>query len=724
MTRQIWFIAYLLVCLCTGLTAFGKGNYRIPFRTDKSWGVSDETGTLIIPCKYKEITCQYPYIMAAGNGKDNTVILFDYNGKLIDSCYNVIPLGGSKHCVLHKAGHATTNPFKANDALTSMYQNQQFQAAIQWGVLPDLLTAYILDSGKRIKSIEGKICAIASTLDIALASNDQCGIYSLTNDSFIIKPIYKNITFIKPEVYLVRIGDSTTLLDKDGKLLPFHPDENALYLHKSTGNYVMPAKVTPSQSNNFRAAGYTLFNDAHKELINAERDWDYGRTSLSPQYIKLRKPKDQLKYGQSVFQVADLNGNIIIPSAQEIEVSNDTLLHIVDIGPGPRREFSYNLKTMTEIPSGDSSQRITPNTAGFREIKKDGMHYFYTPNGELITAIADTTILFRKDWNLYKKIELRLPDSVYRSTGVFQHTYWAFRNDTAKPYVVFDEHFNKIDRRFEAFTPFANGHWTSFRRHGKWGLLDNEFKEVIPPIYDNEIRDITDSTAVGIINGSKKFIFISSGRTVSIDSFDLFNISNTNNKRLAVQYLPPQPNGMRSRMVKTVFITDNSGAVLDTLTVNDIQPFQYSFTGTGNILKSPDRDYHTDAATQTYNLATKKPKQCPYPVFSVEKCNGRALLLQCQNDKGELGMLSADNFSIVVPFGKYDFMFTYPEELSFKGHEEPVIDALIIKGGTNAMHHAANSSRFDSMLRGQAMKSDRETVGYFTADGKKYWKEK
>jgi hypothetical protein len=69
-------------------------------------------------------------------------------------------------------------------------------------------------------------------------------------------------------------------------------------------------------------------------------------------------------------------------------------------------------------------------------------------------------------------------------------------------------------------------------------------------------------------------------------------------------------------------------------------------------------------------------------------------------------------------------MFTYPEELSFKGHEEPVIDALIIKGGTNAMHHAANSSRFDSMLRGQAMKSDRETVGYFTADGKKYWKEK
>ena len=99
------FYQFVLLCLIL-LTryagnAFSKGKYLIPFRQGTTWGVSDEQGTLVIPCKYKDVDPLGQFIFAMDNSAKHPVKIFSNAGKLLDSCFYYLATTNNRYLVLN-----------------------------------------------------------------------------------------------------------------------------------------------------------------------------------------------------------------------------------------------------------------------------------------------------------------------------------------------------------------------------------------------------------------------------------------------------------------------------------------------------------------------------------------------------------------------------------------------------------------------------------------------
>ncbi len=754
MKLYLSFIACLTLTIFTCNGASGKGEYRIPYRSACYWGLSDEHGNIIIPCKYADLQYSYPYVFVTDTGKQGTITIFDYNGQFVDTCVYYTPIG-NRYCIFHESkSGATPGTFTYNDVKSNMYQTTLFYSAISITLLRTPLLGYVLWPDNSRHQLPGTVNALVNDLNYAVVmQNGKCGIYNMKNDSFTIPATYDSITFIKPALLLGHHNGETILFDLNGKQFPCHPDDNAIYIDTTTLNYVVKEKVKPTfktdtisqtidkitgkpvtsvrtRNTGYAGAksnGYRLISKDGKTLIPAERDWEYGpQNAHVPVYIRLLKSYDSMKYGESSFQLADLNGQILLPSAGDITHIEGNLYRITDNSGGKRQEYIYDMVQKKTIISADQQENISPDNNGFYTTTKDRIHYYYTNKGALITTVADTISSWQKEWNLVKKIDLKLEDSVWRKTGVFTKTYYAFRSTVNEHFTVYDQHYNKINTDYEGFTPFvSSSKWISFQKNGKWGLVDYDFKEVIPPLYDNMLTT-DDSCAIGIVAGVKKRINLRTFRAIDITGFDDFGFSYFGNKFLALKNMFERPGSYHFLYprTQTIYVTNSNGKIIDSMLQNDTQLYKYEFTAKGKIIKYPDRDRMEHEGEVSIIGKTKESyKNCPYKFFKAEVYYGKALLLQCVNDSDELGMISADDFSVVVPFGKYSFMFTYPSKLPSVNKDGRDLEVLLIKGGTNEMHDAANNSRNMNLIQGKPMQSDRESVGYYLGNGEKLWSE-
>ena len=739
---------FLIVLLSFSHTS-AKGKFLIPYKKGYYWGMSDENGAMVLPAKYAKVSYDYPFIIAVDTTKKQHIIFFDLTGHPIDTCAYYIYLSKDRVCLMNDVKNApSTELFKINDAGGQF----PFQLKLPWSRIKPPYAVHILYADKKKKQLPGYMVAFASNnILAAMEVHNKVGIYDMDVDSFILQPVFDSIRLIKPGMIMGMKGaEAPVLFDYTGKMYPFHPPADALYIDVASGNYVVKQKLVqsvkvdtesitmdrttgkpivtlrtrPASNAGYRNIGYALMSDDGKTLIPADRDWEYGRSSIDPQYIRMRKTFDSLKERQSVFEIADLNGSILVTSAQVIDPVSGSIYHIQDIGPD-KKEFNYDVaqKHLAEATNGKSV--VTPNTQGFREVKKDGQRLFYNDKGDLLEAIADTTIYFHKEWNFLKKMSLVYDDTTARRTGKFENIFYAFRTSLNEHYTVYDANYNKINSDYEDLTPFvSSSKWVSFKKDGKWGLADNKFNEVIPATYDKMMRSEA-GYAIGERNGRKYWIDLHTMRSVDMTGLDVFNESTYGDKHLALKYAyqRPQPMVTPIKNVETIYITDSVGTRLDSSVQYDREGYNYGFTGNGNIIKYPSREFYDTPYAYVFKNLRNKPVRSKYYCTNDELCSGKVLLLQCRNEQNELGLLSADDFSVVVPFGKYDYFFTYPASYPATDGSGKTIEVLLITGGTEAMHNAMNDpDRMLKQMRGQQVPSgDREAIGYYSLTGKKYW---
>ncbi len=748
---------FIMLCvlgfILSSVSAAGKGKYLLPYKKGTQWGICDENGTMVLPAKYDRVEYAYPYILTIEPGAKHTINIFDVTARLIDTCYYLARLSGDKLFILQrKHGALQSGGFRGNDARS---QNP-YRSAVLWRKLETPCSAYIISPDKKQKAIDGTILAIGNNGALAITEKQgRLGIYKIDADSVLQPCVFDSIISIKPDLLLCMKGkEPGKLFDCNGKAYPYHPSPNALYIHKATGNYVLQRSVTPtfrwdtiSVTTNkvtgkpsvdvrnvqtgyagTKSMGDDLISDAGKVLISAERTWEYRPDALSPRYIKTRKSHDSMKEHQSVFQVADLNGNIKIWSAQEIDAVDSNLYHILDIGP-EKRDFYYNMATeqILDRPKIVVSQG---DEKGIYQERKDGNHIIYNNKGVVIAIIADSNLNYRK-WNFLRRIYLKYNDTTARRTKIFGNTYYAFRNSLKEPFIIYDEHYNMISSEYEDLTPSVSSEWISFKKNGKWGLVDNMFREIVPPLYDKMLT-IGNGTAIGEASGKKYQIDLHTLRRLKMTGLDAIAEGTFGGHMLGLKYLPDNSGYQNSRnpKVAVLYRCDTFGSRLDSIEVNDDQPYEYCFTGNGNILKYLPRQARAEGYPAAFAYLFKdlhgSSQKTPYHCNSVEKCGGLALLLQCMSEDRKLTLLSANDLSTAVPMGKYSFMFTYPASFLPIDGSGAKLNMLLIKGGTEAMHNAMIDDDDNLMknMRGKAVPTtDREEVGYFAADGKKYWSE-
>ena len=618
--------------------------------------------------------------------------------------------------IFNKTGSGS-NLFKYSDPVYSRYQNQVFAGKVDWFEFKMPVNAFILQPDKNKKALPGTIGSLSERYGLLSVNVDgKCGLYRIMKDSFLIPAVYDSIIYIKPDMLLAINKDTALLYDIAGNTYPWKPDPKAIYIEKTTGNYVLRTPLTPG------AQTFTLMSNEGKLLLSPDRAWEYQPDNLGPKCIRLRKTKENLKYGESVFQLADLNGHIVIPNVQEITKIDEDHLKITDLGPGERKEYLYDTKLNSVSTLTTRSQGI-PNSIGLNVVTKDGQRLYYNMDGKLLATIDDSALNGHKEELFVRKLQITLTDSACRATGIYRRIYYAVRSHTNERFAVYDDHFKKLNELYDSFQYLDPAKQVSYKRNGKWGMLDCEFKEIAPPIFDRPLNN-WQTCAIGEVNGIKKRLDLQTFRIIDMTLFDEFDLSHYGGKYLAVSYffLRKKNYFQSNDRVITLFITDSSGKVLDSSVRNDYYSYKYAFTSNGKIIKYPDNDQSVTDCYLTDGIRGKE-KVCPYTFGRMEMCRGVALLIECRNEKGELGIISANDFSIVVPFGKYDYLFTYPKTISSAGDDDQVMEALEIKGGTNEMHEASVNSetRMMSALTGQDVPSDREVIGYYSLSGKKYW---
>ena len=213
--------------------------------------------------------------------------------------------------------------------------------------------------------------------------------------------------------------------------------------------------------------------------------------------------------------------------------------------------------------------------------------------------------------------------------------------------------------------------------------------------------------------------------TVDVSSFDQFDISSYGNKHIAVKYLPQNTSGryyQQSAKVQTVYITDSTGNITDSAVKNDERPYRYAFTSGGKIIKYPVDAMQLLPVYVMDNLKNEE-KKIPYS-GTGELCDKKALLLKCFNEHSECGLVSATDFSVVVPFGKYGRLYTYPETIASTDPAGKPLDVLLIESEMQMHGRIPDPMQMmKSLVEGNQMPDGRKTIGYYTATGKKCWKD-
>ncbi len=721
-------VCFVLLSILSNKAA-AADKYLLPYRKGSSWGLSDEKGTIIIPCKYESVTYIYPYAFAVEKGESGTTRIFDKTGKFIDSCLTYIPLCNNRFFIVKPSRQILAGLFRVKADNQNTMEGAKMGNLVGWTKFDEPCSGYILESGNVKKATPGTFNSVAPDQFIAgVEMNGKCGLYNFSDDSFLIKPAYNSMVYISPFwVLALKDGDSTALFGCNGKKHPGHPDSTALYIDGNTGNYVLKVALTHDAKYNFSTYGYRLISGNGQELIAADRDWQFWPTAYAPEFILLRKPKDSLKYGQSVFRMLGLDGQVIFPSVNEVVSFSDDVVRILDISPEGMGEFLYNTKLKKVLFPENAGKVPLVKSSRIPVIRKNKQHLYYNDKGELLAAVPDSVLNWQKEQLFMQQIELQRKRADFLATGVHQNIYFAIRADAYDHYTIYNDTFQKIGGIFDAFTEIATGSYISFRRGEKWGVIDEYFKEVVPPVYDAALT-FTDHYAYGLVDGHKKRIDLQNGRTIDNAVFDDFGFSSFGAKYLAARYV--QTRGSRGyydnmNRVATLYITDSLGKIQDSLPQNDVYSYKYVFTSNGSILKYSDGD---ERAGTMYVLEGKKgiAKTCPYPFGKPELCNGKALLIQCRNDKGEIALISANDFGFVVPFGKYQTLGTQYYPIATMYNSGPVYEALEITGQPY-QKEKEEKSPYDPF---QAMKAkmdnsfdndDNETIGLYSVDGRKFW---
>jgi WG containing repeat len=751
MRFSVLFMLFLLASVLSTDTAEAKGRYLIPFRKGTHWGMSDEHGTMVLPAKFDLAEYVPPYLFGINNSGARSINIFDASARLIDSCYFCHFLSDTTLLVL-KFDKAYTQPKRFHGFGTNA--PYPYNSTVTWWEPEFPCTGYILHPHNKREPLPGHIAAMGNGTPLCIMENDgKLGVMNIYDDTTVLPCVCDSITTIKPDWLLCFKGSGPPkLIDGWGAQYPYHPPSSALYVAHGSGNYVLRRKLTPSfrwdtvavttdrttgkPNYNIRDvpkgyiglknSGDDLYSPDGRLLIAGERTWEYMPSAGSPRYIRMRKSYDSVKERESVFQMADLDGNILLRSAQVIDQIDSVSYHVQDVGP-EKRDICFNIRTKA-ITDYAPLKNVPHDGKGFNQIDTGGKRTLFNNNGEVIAVVADTTILYHKEWNFIKKIVLKYDDTTIRRTRVYGNTYFAFRSSLREHFTLYDEQYNKINSDYEDLTPFvSSSKWISFKKNGKWGVADNTFKEVVPAIYDKMLTINYNNTAIGEVSGTRYYIDLQTLRRIDMTGLDAIADGSYADHLLGLKYATNYRGAYTdyARRVAMLCLLDTAGHRLDSAAQNDDLPYSYCFTTKGNIIKTLSQDAIGYEKTYAYLLTGLhgQPRRTALPVFSVEKCGGNVLMLQCLDDDQQLTMISANDLSTVVPLGKYSFMFTYPTTFDAIDGSGQKLEMLLIKGGTDAMHDAMNdpANLMKSMMGQPVPASDREDIGYYSMDGKEYW---
>jgi len=715
-----------ILLLVTAQLSFATGKYRLPYRHGDQWGLADENGAIVIPCKYLTIEYEYPFAIVT-DPRDTTQIIFDLNGSAIDTGLLIDKLDSGSH-LLYTIAHTgdVISRYRATDNEPNPYnQPLMFPHSTGWITFNYILSCHIINADRTRHVVPGIVIALADNRYALTANNNKCGIYDLYTMSYTIAPEFDSFVYIKPSFLLGYKGNKTGVYDVTGKQYPFTVPANAHFIDGHTGNYVTVEKLPPSARDG-RPKTYRLTSPGGQILIPEQRVWEYlPEHSATPASIRLRKKADSMKYGEGVWQLADLNANIVCDNVEDItRIRGNVFKVTVRIDRQTISELSYDAEKGTLSKYEEGTNNATKNYRGFFEVNVNGTQYYSTDKGQLITPIADAA-RYAYESRYYLKLELTNQDAEEYNAGIYHKTYYAFRSDTNNHFIVYDGNYNFIDSSYEELRDHMQGEWIAARKNGKWGLLNYQFREVTKPVFDVAPR-ADEEYATGTVGGIKKKQNIATQRLVDINRFDEFGQSSFGNKYIAVSYKPKQSCNNYPNIIKAVFVTDSNGKILDSLSENDADEsvFSYTFTTTGKIARFSQNSTRSQEIFIMPSLHGPR-KKCPYPA-TAELLDKKICLLKCTNNNNQVALLSPDDMKVVIPFGKYGKFTISPSSFAPVSGNASRLEALLIQGSTSDQVESEDPfERMQAMMSKQLQGSqnkDEYTIGFYTATGKACWK--
>lgn len=424
-------------------------------------------------------------------------------------------------------------------------------------------------------------------------------------------------------------------------------------------------------------------------------------------YRLVPKTKKNLSWNEAKYQLVDTLGNIILPSVSEImRLSNGMLIvrnkdtitrKTIDIGVYDYRSRKFSYK------NSDPRNKIG-FFGGFMEIvDMNQVHHYMTWDGREIMR-SDTMQQTVSREELIVGFSFTSPDSSRYAGMIVNRAYHAIRSHTSQPFTVYDDAFNVINTKYTSLLSVGTlRHWIAFQSRGKWGLLNYLFKPEIPEISDSVVYVEHDRYAVVERKSTKYRIDLINKDTIWGD-YDWLSPVPVQGKSLAVRYIKEEhPRAFRLEFrAENLYLIDKAGKATDSFNVHETNSYLYLLTPNGQILSYPDY-YPINDSEREVKLYGKGIKKLPYKFEKLITSYDKALAIECRNVKDEIGLVSALDFSIIVPFAKYERISAFPFLLPPRDGKGKGLEGIFLYAQTGG-HEII-------------------PFGFYSILGKKYWKD-
>lgn len=672
-------LTVLYSCSSSNAPVVSDGTILYPYRVKDKWGFCTEDKQLAIPCVYETVFFSNHFY--AGQIREGQQVCYNNRATLINNAAKII---------LTKSGAILLNYLEApekpsgGDPVVDDPLLIEILAAIKksddWQSIP-ASTIHFADTNYHVQKLPDTALYLHSRFpELAIVKNgSKTGIFNFMTMSYFIAP------------------DEVSAKDM--------MEMGLLYSRKNRQDNIPEPEMENADIAKRRDDPNTSYEYEVRECRPMVSNNSLGHIK------RLKSLRTVERY--NLRQFYDNEYNLLLDKIEQMECiyGNHFLVQRVSSIDSLTRqrittEFVYDAKNNKIVA-------FTPKPAD--ELKRDGMMfyyhdkyvhrtYYYNYKGKHIATIYN--IAAQKD----KTIKQLTSRDIGYDGQACNHYITAIRDNDEQPFRIYDEEFNLLDTTIDDIVG-QNDYYFIIKKGGKVGLTDAVFDIILPPLYDS-LR-IVNNLNMAVHKDGLQYIVDGRGNTLYGGKvFDYVSITPLNGKYLA--WKTGSIESTRGRVengITNVYIIDTAGNIISDWEVNTAR-HNFELTATGKILKTPIVRRSGKHLIELYDPETGDVKSAPYVTSMSLEYKGNALLIQCYNRNEEAALLSANDLSIVVPFGKYEG-FSSPEITTKEG----------MKAGIFVTAKPLETDEEERIPHITDPSGKQANIGYYSLDGTAYWKD-
>ena len=646
---------YALFMFCLVYTLGYAQEPLYPYKAGKLFGYCTKEKRMAIPPVY--ITTEANdnfYICTASTG---IVTVFNSRAQAIDSAsYNIFRIGTGKVLLIE--------PYNVRDMVKLLIAQQQNsrRTLSEWTELTPS-RAWTIDSlGNKTVVKDTLIAMHDGHAWVRVRNGNYQGVYDINTQQYIVPLSPDSMRIVPHKFILVSSADKCTAYTFTGK--SYNIPIAASDLSKIYNDGLLLETHAKKGENG------SLYTNTGKLLFAADKDWGrliYPNEKVKALWLSHRKqtmkPDNRIAlysadgtFIKNVCTVKEWLNDMLLVAIADSAAALTTNTYLYDIVKNSwkliyKEPFAQAPGSTFPEPtalSTDYGQFLTVKHAGYRE-------YINGYTGKIQFSMPDSM------WG-HKPYRQVMGDLTYTKLidGHWTNVRYNFvREKMDRPLTLFDPQLNIINKKYDSIVSLrilANK-FAKVKRKDKYGLINSNMEETIPPVYD--YLEFKNSLYAKVTKKGKTY-WIDTANNVVFGGvyFDYISDYSVNGKWLAFTYQARPAylhnNNYDYTEVAKAYIINANGEILATWDVSNVVGAAYLLTVNGKILRYHSSKFLPPTSIQLYNPATNKVDSLPYAYRDYKTLNNAAIVIICTNTDKEQGVFSALDLSPVLPFSDYE----------------------------------------------------------------------